>query len=76
MLSFVALNSAFGTIVSSMQIGLDMPPTQSQLDNWDTTCKRFNTTLTAWKKTIPEDLASYGIPPTKLAEMACAAPGR
>jgi len=76
MLSFVALNSAFSTIVSSMQIGLDMPPTQSQLDNWDTTCKRFNTTLTAWKKTVSEDLASYGIPPTKLAEMACAAPGR
>jgi hypothetical protein len=73
MLSFIALNGAFNTIVSSMQIGLDMPPTPSQIDNWETTCKRYNRTLSAWKTTVSEDLASYKIPPTKLTEAVCAA---
>ncbi len=73
MLSFVALNNAFSTLVSSMQIGLDMPPTQSQIDDWETTCERYNKTLTAWKKIVSEELASYKTPPTGLTEAACAA---
>ena len=72
MLSFITLNNAFSTIVSSMQIGLDMPPTQSQIDNWETTCRRYNTTLAAWKRTLA-DLAAYETPPSKLTEAVCAA---
>ena len=73
MLSFVALNNAFNTLVSAMQIGLDMPPTPSQIDNWTTTCTRYNATLTAWKKILSEELASYKNPASKLNAAACGA---
>jgi hypothetical protein len=73
MLSFIALNNAFNTLVSSMQIGLDMPPTPSQVDNWESACTRYNTTLSAWRKVVSEDLTSYKIPPTRLTDAVCTA---
>jgi hypothetical protein len=60
-------------MVSAMQIGFDMPPTRSQIDNWENACKKYNTTLAAWKRTVSEDLGAYKIPPTRLAAKMCGA---
>jgi len=72
MQSFIALNNAFSAIVSAMQVGLDMPPTKAAIDSWETDCKNYNTTLTAWKRAVSEDLAAYNVPAPKLATASCA----
>ena len=84
MQSFIALNNGFNTMVSMTQVGLDMPPTQAQLDTWEADCKNYNTTVTAWKKVQTDDLAAFNaalaassqkpltIAPTKLTTAVCA----
>jgi photosystem II stability/assembly factor-like uncharacterized protein len=75
MQSFIQLNNSFNTLVSMMQVGLDMAPTPAQVDTWEADCKNYNTTLAAWKKTQAEDLASFSslkIPPTTLSPASCA----
>src|SRR5262249_43448803 len=71
MQSFIQLNGAFGAIVSAMQVGLDMGPTRAKVDTWETDCRNFNTTVTAWKKVV-SDLAAYDVLPTKAAMTPCA----
>ena len=56
MASFIALNDAFNTIVSMMEVGLDMPPTKAQIDSWEGDCNNYNTTVTAWKTMETVDL--------------------
>jgi hypothetical protein len=84
MRSFIALNNGFNTMVSMMQVGLDMPPTKAQFDTWEANCKNYNTTVSAWKKMQSDDLAAFNtvlttnnqkpltIAPTKLTEAVCA----
>jgi len=72
MQSFIAINNAFSAIVSAMQVGLDMGPTKAKIDTWETNCKNYNTTVTAWKKVVSEDLAAYNVPATKATNATCA----
>jgi hypothetical protein len=72
MQSFIALNSAFGAIVSAAQVGYDMAPTRATIDSWETDCKNYNTTVTAWKKAVSEDLTAFDVPPTKVTTASCA----
>jgi photosystem II stability/assembly factor-like uncharacterized protein len=59
MLSFVALNNSFNTMVSMMQVGLDMAPTKAQIDTWEDDCRNYATTVAAWKKAQSEDVAAF-----------------
>jgi hypothetical protein len=73
MQSFIQLNNSFNTMVSMMQVGLDMAPTPAQVDTWEADCKNYNTTVAAWK-TQAADLASFGglkVPPTKVSPASC-----
>jgi hypothetical protein len=81
--SFLALNSSFNTMVSMMQVGLDMAPTKAQIDTWESNCKNYNTTVTAWKTMQSQDLAVFNallsknnlqpltVTPTKLNAPSC-----
>ena len=83
MLSFIAINNAFNTMVSMMQVGLDMAPTKAQIDTWESDCGNYNTTVAAWKKAQSDDLAAFNavlaknnlkpatVTPTKLTAAAC-----
>jgi hypothetical protein len=84
MQSFIALNNTFNTLVSMMQVGLDIAPTAAQIDTWTSDCNSYNATVTAWKKVQSEDLAAFNaelargntatvtVTPTKLTTTACA----
>jgi len=81
--SFIALNGSFSTMVSVMQVGLDMPPTAAQINTWEADCKSYNTTVTAWKAEAG-DVAAFNsvltannvkpitVEPTRLAPATCA----
>jgi hypothetical protein len=83
MQSFIALNNGFNTMVSMMQVGLDMAPTGAQIDTWENNCKNYNTTVAAWKKMQAEDVPAFNagmtkanqtgltVRPTKLTAVAC-----
>jgi hypothetical protein len=83
MQSFIALNNAFNTMVSMVQVGLDMAPTQAQIDTWQNDCTNYNTTVAAWKKAQAEELTAFNaaaskagqrpltITPTKLTPAVC-----
>ena len=80
--SFLDLNNTFNTMVSMMQVGLDMAPTPTQISSWETACTNYNNTVAAWKA-MPSQvtelnalleknhLSAITIPPTKLDEMSC-----
>ena len=72
---------SFNTIVSLNHNGLDMAPTKSQIDTWDTFCKDFTKTVNAWKVMQAVDLASFnseltknGKPALKITPSALKAP--
>jgi hypothetical protein len=83
MQSFIALNNGFNTMVSMMQVGLDMAPTRAQIDTWESDCKNYNTTVAAWKKMQADELTAFNaeltkakhapltVTPTKLTTAAC-----
>ena len=68
--SFTALNGSFNTIVSLNHNGLDMAPTKSQLDTYDSFCKDFTKTVNAWKVMQAVDLASFNADLTKAGKPA------
>ncbi len=49
--SFMNLNNAYNTMVSMMQVGLDMAPTPTQVATWQKDCTDLNHTIEAWKDT-------------------------
>ena len=81
--SFIALNGSFNTMVSMMQVGLDMAPTKAQIDTWESDCKNYNTTVTAWKTMLSQDVVAFNallsknhlqpltVTPTKLSAPSC-----
>jgi hypothetical protein len=71
MQSFVQVNNSFNTMISMMQVGLDMPPTPAQIATWEADCKSYNTTLAAWKKLQAEELAAIRLAPTRLSPAVC-----
>jgi photosystem II stability/assembly factor-like uncharacterized protein len=48
MQSFADLNNSYNTMVSMIQVGLDMPPTPTQIATWEKDCTEYNRTLAAW----------------------------
>ena len=84
MQSFIALNNSFNTMVSMMQVGLDIAPTLAQIETWESDCRNYNTTVAAWKNVQSGDLAAFNaaltqnqlkplsVAPTKLAMAVCA----
>ena len=46
--SFLNLNDDYNTLVSMMQVGMDMAPTPTQISTWESDCKNYNRTVDAW----------------------------
>ena len=80
--SFFDLNNEYSTMVSMMQVGLDMAPTPTQIATWEFDCNSLNRTKTAWEaaqKQVTDfnaalsknNLQQIELTPTKLAPSAC-----
>jgi photosystem II stability/assembly factor-like uncharacterized protein len=80
--SFRTLNNEYNTMVSMMQVGLDMGPTPAQIATWESDCNNYNRTVAAWKaeqQQITEFNALLGknqlheltLTPTKLVDESC-----
>jgi hypothetical protein len=87
MRSFLTLNSDYNTLVSMMQVGLDMAPTSTQIATWEKDCREYDRTLTAWKELQKQQIAAFNtalakdnlqeisVAPTKLADPSCSFSG-
>lgn len=83
MRSFLTINDDYGTLVSMMQVGLDMAPTPTQIATWESDCHNYDRTLTAWKALQKQQIAPFNaalarehlqalnVPDTKLADPTC-----
>jgi photosystem II stability/assembly factor-like uncharacterized protein len=82
MKSFFELNNAYNTLVSMIQVGLDMAPTPTQIATWKSDCADYNRTKTAWdamQQTITNFNASLAsnhleaikLVPSKLTAASC-----
>ncbi len=80
--SFFELNNAFNTMVSMMQVGLDMAPSPAQIATWQKDCTDLNRTRTAWEDArkqitdfnamlVKNNLQEIKVAPTKLTVSAC-----
>jgi len=80
--SFFELNDAFNTMVSMMQIGLDMAPTPAQIATWRKDCTDLSHTTTAWEDAqkqvtdfnamlVKNNLQEMKVAPTKLTVSTC-----
>jgi hypothetical protein len=80
--TFMDLNNDYNTMVSMMQVGLDMAPTSTQIATWESDCAKYNRTFTAWKdmqKQIADfnavlaknNLEQLTVPVTKLSDESC-----
>jgi photosystem II stability/assembly factor-like uncharacterized protein len=80
--SFYELNNAFNTMVSMMQIGLDMAPTPTQITTWERDCTDLSRTTTAWEDALKQvtafnamlvknNLQEMKVAPTKLTVRTC-----
>ena len=47
--SFFDMNNEFSTMVSMMQVGMDMAPTPTQIATWQLDCTNLNRTNEAWR---------------------------
>jgi len=80
--SFMDLNNAYNTMVSMMQVGLDMAPTPTQIATWESDCNNLNGTTAAWKD-MQQQIADFNallgknrlqtltLTPTTLTEASC-----
>ena len=57
--SFLMLNDDYNTMVSMMQVGLDMAPTPTQIATWEDDCGNYNRTVDAWKTMQQKDIADF-----------------
>ncbi len=83
MLTFVQINNDYNTLVSMMQVGLDMAPTPAQIAAWESDCNNYNRTLDAWKDMQQHQLADFNavlsknnlqplnLPPTGIRSESC-----
>ena len=80
--SFFELNNAFNTMVSMMQVGLDMAPTPAQIATWQKDCTDLSRTTTAWEDALKQvtdfnavlvknNLQEMKVAPTKLTVSTC-----
>jgi hypothetical protein len=80
--SFFDLNNEYNTMVSMMQVGLDMAPTPTQIATWESDCSKYNRTVAAWKE-MQQQIATFNavlaknhlpelkVSPTKLTDSPC-----
>jgi hypothetical protein len=80
--SFLDLNNDYNTMVSMVQVGLDMAPTPTQIASWESDCNNYNRTLAEWKK-MQQQISSFNallekdqlheltLAPTKLVDASC-----
>ncbi len=83
MQSFLALNDDYNTMVSMMQVGLDMAPTPTQIATWESDCRNYDRTVDAWKAMQQQQIADFNavlaknhlhelnLAPTKLTDPSC-----
>ena len=82
MQSFFDLNNTYNTMVSMMQVGLDMAPTPTQISTWEKDCTAYNRTVDAWKAAQQQitdfnallaknQLQQLTTAPTRLTESSC-----
>jgi photosystem II stability/assembly factor-like uncharacterized protein len=81
--SFIELNDDYNTMVSMMQVGLDMAPTPTQIATWESDCSNYNRTVDAWRTMQEHDIADFNavlakdqlqqltVEPTKLSDESC-----
>jgi photosystem II stability/assembly factor-like uncharacterized protein len=81
--SFLMLNDDYNTVVSMMQVGLDMAPTPTQIATWEDDCSNYNRTMAAWKAMQEQDIANFNavlaknnlqqlnVAPSKLTGASC-----
>ena len=80
--SFFELNNAFNTLVSMMQVGLDIAPTPAQIATWQKDCTDLSRTTTAWEDAqkqvtdfnamlVKNNLQEMKVAPTRLAVSTC-----
>lgn len=80
--SFLALNDAYNTMVSMMQVGIDMAPTPTQIATWESDCAHSSRTLQEWKDAAAKitdfnaalekhQLQPLHFTPTQLAPLSC-----
>jgi hypothetical protein len=80
--SFFDLNNAFNTMVSMIQVGLDMAPTPTQIATWKSDCANYNRTKTAWEGAQQQiadfngvlaknNLGKIELAPSKLTDSSC-----
>jgi photosystem II stability/assembly factor-like uncharacterized protein len=84
--SFLDLNNEYNTMVSMMQVGLDMAPTPAQIATWESDCSKYNRTVAAWKAmrqtitdfnavVVKNHLQELNTEPTKLRDESCSLVG-
>ena len=59
MQSFLELNNDYNTMVSTMQVGLDMAPTPTQIATWESDCSNYDRTLDAWNTLKKQQITSF-----------------
>ncbi len=81
--SFLMLNDDYNTMVSMMQVGLDMAPTPTQVATWESDCGNYNRTVVAWRAMQKQDIADFNavlaknhlpelnVVPTQLTDSSC-----
>jgi photosystem II stability/assembly factor-like uncharacterized protein len=80
--SFLELNDEYNTMVSMMQVGLDMAPTPTQIASFESNCRNYNRTVAAWKDLAPKiadfnallqknQLHELTVAPVKLTDDSC-----
>jgi len=78
----VDLNNEYNTMVSMVQVGLDMAPTPTQTATWESDCNNYNRTVAAWKDLQPQitgfnallaknQLHELALTPTRLTAASC-----
>ena len=57
--SFVGENNAYNSLVSLMQVGMDMRPTPAQLATLDADCRHYDHTVVSWMSLQTGQLAAF-----------------
>ena len=83
MRSFLTLNDDYNTMVSMMQVGMDMAPTPTQIATWESDCRNYDRTVNAWTALQKQQITAFNallakdhleelnVAPTKLADPTC-----
>ncbi len=83
MRSFLMLNDDYSTLVSMMQVGMDMAPTSTQIATWESDCHNYNRTVTAWNELQKQQITAFNallakdnlqqlnVEPAKMGDPSC-----